>query len=148
MATQQYERSVEEAATTSQSQLSNVEADDDEYIDQYLKDLESYEDMGEDQFKYDNLLMGVPRDDESVQPRDADENVPRDDECVEPKRFADAVSEKEILDKIKSAVPRSTKQSTAWSANTWQDWRQSKGEDVPPSLVGINNYQLGYCRSI
>ena len=163
LATQQYERS--ELAATSQSQLSNVVAKDDDHIDQYLKDLECYEDMEEDDFKYDNLLMGVPRDgsesvqphddesvqpqdDESVQPQDDESVQLRDDESVQPKRFADPVSEKEILDMIKSAVPQSTKLSTTWSANIWQDWleyRQSKGdEDVPPPLVGINNDQLGY----
>ena len=133
LATQQYERS--KLAATSQSQLSNIVAKDDDHID-----LEHYEDMEEDDFKYDNLLMGVPRDglesvqprddesvqpqddesvqprdDESVQPRDDERVQPRDDESVQlqddesvqPKRFADPVSEKEILDMIKSAVPQS-----------------------------------------
>ena len=89
-----------------------------------------------------------PQDDESVQPRDDESVQLRDDESVQPKRFADPVSEKEILDMIKSTVPQSTKLLTTWSANIWQDWleyQQSKGdEDVPPPLVGINNDQLGY----
>ena len=55
-------------------------AKDDDHIDQYLKDLERYEDMD---FKYDNLLMGVPRDgSESVQPRDDESVQPQDDECT------------------------------------------------------------------
>ena len=66
---------------------------------------------------------------------------------LQSKRFTDPVSEKDILEKIKSTVPQSTKQSTAWAANIWQDWleyQQTKGEEVPHSLVGINNDQLGY----
>ena len=96
MATQQCDQLVK----VSQSQVSHAEAGwvaiDDEHIDQYQKDLERYEDMDDDDFKYENLLEGVPREATL-------------DGGVQSKRFTDPVSEKDVLEKIKSTVPQSTK---------------------------------------
>ena len=81
--------------------------------------------MDDDDFKCENLLEGVPREATL-------------DGGVQSKRFTDPVSEKDVLEKIKSTVPQSTKQSTVWAANIWQDWLeylQTKGEELPHSLA-------------
>ena len=51
----------------------------------------------------------------------------------------------DILDKIESAIPRSTRKTTLWSVNTWREWVQhcrSNGSSVPPELDEITNDEL------
>ena len=54
-------------------------------------------------------------------------------------------SERNILDKIESAISRSTRKTTLWSVNTWREWvqhRWSNGSSVPPELDEITNDEL------
>ena len=128
MASQHYEQSVKDPLPDAVADVDKEER----FVQEYLKDREVYEDMSEDDFLIDNLLEGVPKQ--------ATTKL-----SVQPTRFGDVLSEKEIFEKIESAVPRSTKKSTAWAVNVWCDWsdyRANKSEDVPPSLEGIGNEQL------
>ena len=121
------------AASQMYEQFAN---DEDEFIEQYLKDSEQYDGMDESSFSLDNLMAGVAQTTSSC----------IIDIGVQKKRFAEPISESEMLEKIKNAIPQSTKRSTAWAANVWQDWlenRQKSGEEVPPCLAGIDNQQLG-----
>ena len=38
-------------------------------------------------------------------------------------RFANPVTESDILSKIEGAVPRSTRKTTLWAVNAWESWR-------------------------
>ena len=41
--------------------------------------------------------------------------------CSSKQRFGDPVTESDILAKINSAIPRSTRKTTLWSVNTWRE---------------------------
>ena len=63
------------------------------------------------------------------------------------KRFAQPVTEAELLKKIEGAVPRSTRKTTTWAVKTWQDWadnRKSISAEAPPptDLATITNDEL------
>ena len=51
------------------------------------------------------------------------------------------------MKKIDGAIPKSTRKSTTWSVNTWEEWsdhRQSIGSDSPPKLDALTNGELNY----
>ena len=62
----------------------------------------------------------------------------------------------DILKKIHGAIPKSTKNSTKWAVNVWNDWVANRKSqvalpcDIPPSLVNITNVQLSHwmCRMV
>ena len=63
-------------------------------------------------------------------------------------RFAEPVTEADILSNIHEAIPKSTRKTTDWAVKTWKDWAESRkirdSEDYPPLLDHINNEDL--CR--
>ena len=63
-------------------------------------------------------------------------------------RFGDAVTEEDILRNIESAIPKSTKKSTAWAVRIWASWvkhRTDTGSEVPSSsLQAIDNVELNH----
>ena len=63
-------------------------------------------------------------------------------------RFAEPVTEADILSNIHKAIPKSTRKTTDWAVKTWKDWAESRkirdSEDYPPLLDHINNEDL--CR--
>lgn len=65
------------------------------------------------------------------------------DKEVQKKIFVDPVSGIEILEKSKCCSSTYNKIISMGSQSLLDYW-QSKGEEVPPCLVGIDNEQLGY----
>ena len=65
-------------------------------------------------------------------------------------RFANPLTDSEIVQKIDDAVPMSTRKTTQWSIKLWEDWRQHRlttatcSSDIPPILEGITNKKLNY----
>ena len=69
---------------------------------------------------------------------------------VEPKqslRFANPVTESDILAKIQGSVPSATRQSTKWAATIWKNWKENRSKlnaEIPLELEGITNEQLNH----
>ncbi len=61
--------------------------------------------------------------------------------------FARLVTEEHILQNIESAIPTSTRRSTAWGVRvwtTWMDYIKSINNEIPPSLETITNEELNH----
>ena len=61
--------------------------------------------------------------------------------------FAQPVTEDDILRNIESAIPTSTRRSTAWGVRVWTTWvahRKGLNADIPPSLELITNEELNH----
>ena len=65
-------------------------------------------------------------------------------------RFANPLTDSEIVQKIDDTVPMSTRKTTQWSIKLWEDWRQHRlttatcSSDIPLILEGITNKKLSY----
>ena len=65
-----------------------------------------------------------------------------------PQRFAAPISDADVQEARKSAVPKNTAKNTTWAVKVWQDWRthrfQIRGSplDCPPHLLICSNAEL------
>ena len=67
--------------------------------------------MADEDFCYDELMKGVTENGYQFSKVTTDKP-----------RFDYPVSENDILEKIDGVIPKSTRKSTTWSVNTWEDW--------------------------
>ena len=110
-------------------------------LEEYMCLREKYENMDEDDFLYDRLIAPLQ---EAKLPTQKTTN---DRETKKENRFANPVTEEDILAKIVDAIPSSTRKQTTWTVKVWQDWtasRRSLQTEVPPQLDSITNEQLNY----
>ena len=83
-----------------------------------------------------------------------EEEVSRSSEnCVvvdrlKPRRFAEPVTEADILNKIQDAIPATTRKTTAWALSLWMEWRDARSkssrDNVPPLLDAVTNEELNH----
>ena len=104
-------------------------------IEWYLIDSECYDDMSENDFSYDQLMDGMVVKQKLISAGD------------DGSRFAEPVTEEDLLRKIGDAIPKSTRKSTKWAVSTWQEWssyRKKKASEpvAPPPLDGISDEDL------
>ena len=60
---------------------------------------------------------------------------------------ANAVTEADILSKIKGAIPASTEKTTTWAVKIWDSMlvnQQRQGAEIPLHLENIDNEQFNY----
>jgi hypothetical protein len=94
-----------------------------EYAEQYVKDRRKYEHMDEDDFGIDKLLQSQPQP-QRFGPDKLLQSQPQ------PQRFGPAVTEEELLKKIHNAVPKTTRRSTEWAVNLWEEWLMHRQSTV------------------
>ena len=117
--------------------------------EEYLAALREYE--VEQMEKYGGET--TPLSEETVKGQAESENK---SESTLSSRFGPLVSEEDILKKIHGAIPKSTKNSTKWAVNVWNEWVANRKSqvalpcDIPPSLVNITNVHLSHwmCRMV
>ena len=71
--------------------------------------------MVDDDFGLDRLMEGVSE--AGFEPSRANNELI----IVENARFGRPVTESDILNKIHGSIPKATRKSTTWAANTWQE---------------------------